>query len=153
MSRVVMFVLNDCRTDARVLREAATLAAAGHAVTIVARTTDPYAARGDEESRDGFRIVRVPVAAGILRWLLLGRRPRTALHEAVAAFGAALRRPPRGWDAAAGAVLIAILLAVPAALGAMRYADDLQKLAPSMGQNVLINILTPVLVAVGLFIR
>jgi glycosyltransferase involved in cell wall biosynthesis len=118
MSRVVMFVLNDCRTDARVLREAATLAAAGHVVTVVARTTDPYAARGDEESRDGFRIVRVPVAAGILRWLLLGRRPRTALREAVAAFGAALRRPPRGWIAAAGAVLVAILLAVPAALAA-----------------------------------
>lgn len=49
--------------------------------------------------------------------------------------------------------LLTLPLAVPAALGAMRYADDLQKLAPSMGQNVLINILTPVLVAVGLFIR
>ncbi len=30
VSRVVMFVYNDVRTDARVLREAATLAAAGH---------------------------------------------------------------------------------------------------------------------------
>lgn len=49
--------------------------------------------------------------------------------------------------------LLTLPLAVPAALGAMRHADDLQKLAPSMGQNVLINILTPVLVAVGLFIR
>ena len=49
--------------------------------------------------------------------------------------------------------LLTLPLAVPAALGAMHHADDLQKLAPSMGQNVLINILTPVLVAVGLFIR
>jgi 1,4-dihydroxy-2-naphthoate octaprenyltransferase len=49
--------------------------------------------------------------------------------------------------------LLTLPLAVPAALGVMRYADDLRKLAPSMAQNVLINLLTPVLVAVGLFIR
>jgi 1,4-dihydroxy-2-naphthoate octaprenyltransferase len=46
----------------------------------------------------------------------------------------------------------AILLAVPAGLGAYRYAEDTEKLMPSLGQNVLINILMPVLVAIGLFI-
>ena len=71
-----MFVLNDCRHDARVLREAGTLAGAGHQVTIVARTTDPYARAGDTEMRGAVRIVRVPVASGPLRWLLLARRPR-----------------------------------------------------------------------------
>lgn len=61
MTRVVMFVYNDCRTDARVLREAASLTAAGHQVTIVARPTNPTATVGDREERDGFEIVRVPV--------------------------------------------------------------------------------------------
>lgn len=56
-----MFVFNDCRTDARVLREAASLTAAGHQVTIMARPSDPSATVGDREERDGFEIVRVPV--------------------------------------------------------------------------------------------
>jgi 1,4-dihydroxy-2-naphthoate octaprenyltransferase len=45
-----------------------------------------------------------------------------------------------------------LLLAVPALRGAIRYAEDIPKLIPSLGQNVLINILTPVLVAIGLFV-
>ena len=45
-----------------------------------------------------------------------------------------------------------LLLAVPTAVGAYRYADDLEKLAPYMGFNVLINILTPVLVGIGFLI-
>jgi 1,4-dihydroxy-2-naphthoate polyprenyltransferase len=49
--------------------------------------------------------------------------------------------------------LLTLLLAIPSALGSIKNANDLHKLAPSMGQNVLINILTPVLVAVGLFIH
>jgi len=49
--------------------------------------------------------------------------------------------------------LLTLVLAAPASLGAIRNANDLPKLAPAMGQNVLINILTPVLVAIGLFIR
>jgi 1,4-dihydroxy-2-naphthoate octaprenyltransferase len=43
-------------------------------------------------------------------------------------------------------------LAVPAFLGARRYAGHVGKLIPAMGMNVVINILTPVLVAVGLFV-
>jgi 1,4-dihydroxy-2-naphthoate octaprenyltransferase len=35
-------------------------------------------------------------------------------------------------------------------VGAYRYAEDIQKLTPYMGLNVIINIVTPVLVAVGL---
>jgi hypothetical protein len=37
--------------------------------------------------------------------------------------------------------------------GTLSNAQDIQKLVPSMGMNVLVNLLTPVLVAVGLFIR
>jgi glycosyltransferase involved in cell wall biosynthesis len=57
-----MYVYNDCRTDARVLREAAALAAAGHVVTVVARLDD--AATPERETRDGFEIVRLRVPPG-----------------------------------------------------------------------------------------
>jgi len=48
--------------------------------------------------------------------------------------------------------LLALAGAVPAAVGAYRHADDMKRLAPIMGLNVLLNILTPILVAVGLFV-
>jgi glycosyltransferase involved in cell wall biosynthesis len=54
--RIDMFVYNRCTTDARVLKEARTLAGAGHRVRVLAvldATTEP------EEERDGFRIVRI----------------------------------------------------------------------------------------------
>lgn len=70
-----MFVLNDCRRDTRVLREAAALAAAGHVVTIVARPADPVATVGDREARDGFEIIRVPIPGRLRRtWLARGGR-------------------------------------------------------------------------------
>jgi 1,4-dihydroxy-2-naphthoate octaprenyltransferase len=43
-------------------------------------------------------------------------------------------------------------LAVPVSLGAYRYAENVKKLIPAMGINVAINILTPVLVSIGLII-
>ncbi len=48
--------------------------------------------------------------------------------------------------------LATLLLAVPAAKTALRYADDIPNLMPALGQNVLINLLTPLLMAVGLFL-
>jgi 1,4-dihydroxy-2-naphthoate octaprenyltransferase len=48
--------------------------------------------------------------------------------------------------------LLTVVLAVPAARTAYQYADDIQRLVPAMGQNVLINILTPILMAVGLIV-
>ena len=51
-----MFVLNNCRRDSRVLKEAKTLSDVGHDVRVVAvldSDTEPY------EERDGFRIIRV----------------------------------------------------------------------------------------------
>ena len=48
--------------------------------------------------------------------------------------------------------LMTIALAVPSFVGAYRYAEDIKKLIPYMGLNVMINIATPVLVAVGLFV-
>ena len=48
--------------------------------------------------------------------------------------------------------LLTLPLAVPTALAALRYADNMPKLAPYMGFNILLNITTPVLMAIGLFI-
>ncbi|HSR34269.1 MAG TPA: prenyltransferase, partial [Anaerolineae bacterium] len=48
--------------------------------------------------------------------------------------------------------LITLVIAVPTAVGAYRYAKDLEKLMPYLGLNVLLNVVTPILTAVGLFI-
>lgn len=43
-------------------------------------------------------------------------------------------------------------LGIITVVGAFRYANDLEKLAPYMGFNVILNIVTPILMAIGLFI-
>ncbi|NLZ02714.1 MAG: prenyltransferase [Pirellulaceae bacterium] len=48
--------------------------------------------------------------------------------------------------------LATLALAVPAAIGAYRHADDLARLKPAMVMNVAINLGTPLLVALGLFL-
>jgi 1,4-dihydroxy-2-naphthoate octaprenyltransferase len=48
--------------------------------------------------------------------------------------------------------LTTAVLAIPVSLGAYRYAENAKKLIPAMGINVAINILTPVLVSIGLII-
>lgn len=49
--------------------------------------------------------------------------------------------------------LISLAIAIPASIGAYRYAKEVNKLMPYLGLNVLINIVTPVLVAIGLFVN
>jgi len=48
--------------------------------------------------------------------------------------------------------LATIVIAIPTVMGVLKYADDIPKLMPYMGRNVVINILTPILLAIGLFI-
>ncbi len=48
--------------------------------------------------------------------------------------------------------LLTLILAVPTAVNTFRHADDLEKLVPFLGLNVLITVLTPVLLAIGLLI-
>ncbi|MBU1660904.1 MAG: prenyltransferase [Chloroflexi bacterium] len=48
--------------------------------------------------------------------------------------------------------LLTLVLAVPISIGVLQHAKNIEKLIPSMGLNVVVNILTPVLVAIGLFI-
>ena len=47
---------------------------------------------------------------------------------------------------------LSIIIAIPTLKGVARYANDTPGLIPYMGKNVIINIATPVLLAVGLFI-
>ncbi|TAK02965.1 MAG: glycosyltransferase [Chloroflexota bacterium] len=85
MARIVMFVLNDVRRDARVLREAETLVAAGHAVTVIGRPTDPAAVDEERQDRAGFEIRRVPIPGRFRRRLLAaggGRTPRAPATSA-----------------------------------------------------------------------
>ncbi len=46
--------------------------------------------------------------------------------------------------------LITLVLAVPSSMGVMRFQQNIERLIPSMGMNVAINLITPFLVAVGL---
>lgn len=131
--RVAMYVTNDATRDARVLREAAALGAAGHEVTLVARmaTGANLPAR---EARPGFTIVRVPAVVG---WLPAWRdelarieRPWRAAPGLVRRIRTELRRPPRGWLRAA---LWAGVAAAALPWAAYRLADDrlLRGRAPS----------------------
>jgi 1,4-dihydroxy-2-naphthoate octaprenyltransferase len=49
--------------------------------------------------------------------------------------------------------LLTAVIAVPAGVRAFRHADDIPGLVPAMGLNVLVNLLTPVLVGIGLLIK
>jgi 1,4-dihydroxy-2-naphthoate octaprenyltransferase len=48
--------------------------------------------------------------------------------------------------------LITLIIAVPLAIGAYRYAEDMDQLMPFLARNVLVNIATPILLAVGLLV-
>jgi len=49
--------------------------------------------------------------------------------------------------------VLTLVLAVPVIGNVLKNSENIPALIPSMGQNVLINLATPVLVAIGLFIR
>jgi 1,4-dihydroxy-2-naphthoate octaprenyltransferase len=48
--------------------------------------------------------------------------------------------------------LLSLVVAVPVIVGVYRYAEDLGKLIPYMGLNVIVTVATPVLVAIGLLV-
>ncbi|MFW6136284.1 MAG: prenyltransferase [Chloroflexota bacterium] len=48
--------------------------------------------------------------------------------------------------------LLTLVLVVPTARGAYVRADDMERLVPFLGLNVVINVATPLLVAIGLFV-
>ncbi len=48
--------------------------------------------------------------------------------------------------------LITIVFAIPASLKTLRNSDDLRLLLPSQGMNVIVNLLTPLMLAIGLLL-
>lgn len=110
--RVVAWVLNDVTRDSRVLREAATLAAAGHDVTVMGITRSPDEPAGSREERDGFAIVRVPVPDDSAWWVTFVRMPWRSVASAAREIGRALLgRPQRPADAVR--FVVAIVLSLP----------------------------------------
>lgn len=134
--RVVMYVFNDCRTDARVLREAASLAAEGHQVTIIARPTDPVAKVGDREDRDGFEIVRVPVPqAWRFYWTWL-RYPWRMRRWWVGRMGRAIRQLPGGLIVIAALLPAAAVTAVWATVRLPFYLSARRRPTPPGGSTL-----------------
>jgi glycosyltransferase involved in cell wall biosynthesis len=114
-----MFVFNDCRNDARVLREAATLAGAGHTLTIMALPSDLASRETEREGRDGVEIVRVPIPRSVSLVIKVRRDlrigPGRIRRWAVARARAALRNLPAGLPDLA-LVLAVGLVSLPAAV-------------------------------------
>lgn len=80
--RVTMYVQNDVTRDSRVLREATTLAAAGHAVTVMATALADGPDRVAPEPAVGLRILRVPQPSGRPWWVAGIRSPWQLRHPA-----------------------------------------------------------------------
>ena len=90
-----MFVRNDMTVDARVLKEAASLRDAGHAVTIIGITRPGTPHEIEREPRDGFEIVRVPLPRW-RRWWRWLRAPSRLLVDGQDAVAARPRGLPDG---------------------------------------------------------
>lgn len=110
--KIVMFVFNDCRTDARVLREARSLVQAGHEVRIMARPADPQATAGDSEIVDGFTIERVPIPNAWRTWYVWLRYPWRLRRVWIGRVHEALRRGPAAIPQVA-ALAVAFLAVLP----------------------------------------
>ncbi len=87
--------------------------------------------------------------------IMIGRKASAKIFAAFVAatyliiiLGSALKLTP-AWTLLG---LASVFFAIPAARGALQHPDDLTKLGASLGQNVLLNLITPVLVGVGLLI-
>src|SRR5262249_28611297 len=92
--RICMFVYNRCTTDARVLKEADSLAGAGHEVRIVA-VLDPTTAV-EETLTNGVRINRIDRRPLHYRLAWWGRARRRSLRLLLGGAGGGVRRAG-GW--------------------------------------------------------
>jgi glycosyltransferase involved in cell wall biosynthesis len=88
-----MYVRNDMGRDSRVIREARSLVAAGHDVTVMATPRTADEKDGTREERDGFSIVHVRVPAGRPMWTVWIDRPWKLIGRLVALGRDSLRRP------------------------------------------------------------
>lgn len=109
--RVVMFVYNDVTRDSRVLREAASLVAAGHQVTIVGRH-GPDEREITRREHDGFDIILVPIPHRWRTWVYRYRRPWRMYGLVRRRFFHHLLRGPAGWVRALAFLGVAIVVAI-----------------------------------------
>lgn len=100
-----MFVYNDARTDARVLREAGSLVGAGHEVMILARPTMQSTPDGDRDRVNGFEIVRQPIPERARTTSVWLRTPWFLRRAWAAAVRTALHRLPRSAPRLGGLLL------------------------------------------------
>lgn len=122
MSRVVMFVLKDCRRDARVLREAGTLAAAGHQVTIMALRSDVDDPQAESERREGFDIVWIPVPPRWRRRARLVTAPWLAWRLVAWWARDQVKAGPPGWAKLVAAAIVALVAIPIVVVGALLMA-------------------------------
>jgi glycosyltransferase involved in cell wall biosynthesis len=107
-----MFVYNDVSRDSRVLREAASLAAAGLDVTVVGRPRSPDERQITRARRDGFEIALVPMPHEWRRWWYRFRKPWHMRGLITRRFIHHLGRGPAGWVRAIAYVGVAIFTVV-----------------------------------------
>ncbi len=122
--RAVMYVRNDCTTDIRVLREAATLRDAGWSVTIMAHLAT---GRGDggppaTEVRDGIAIIRTPSPGDwSRRWRDMRYYPWRALRTVPGEIRRAAGRGSAGVGPAVTTAGLALVTLPYTAVQAIRY--------------------------------
>lgn len=95
-----MYVQNDVTRDSRVRREAASLVAAGHRVTIIG-TTPPEQPEPSTEETGTFTIVRLPWRRETAWWVTWVRGPWALVPLGLRSVRRQLRAGPRGWPRAA----------------------------------------------------
>jgi glycosyltransferase involved in cell wall biosynthesis len=110
--RVVMFVYNDVSRDSRVLREAKSLADAGHQVTVIGRPRSPDEREIGRLTRDGFEIALVPMPHEWRRWWYRFRKPWHMRGLIGRRFAYHVRRGRLGWVRAVAYVGVAIFVAI-----------------------------------------
>ena len=114
--RVAMYVANDASRDTRVLREADTLAAAGHDVVLVARLAAGVELPHEEQRPSGARLIRIPHDGDpVARWRNVQQRagyPWRARGAIVRGLLRDWQSGPAGWSRA-GAKVVAMLVALP----------------------------------------
>ena len=105
--RVVMFVHNDVSRDSRVLREAKSLADAGHQVTVIGKPRSTDERSVSRIDADGFTILLVPPPHVWRTWLQRYRKPWRMRGLIGRRFTYWLGRGPVGWVRAVAYVGVA----------------------------------------------
>ncbi len=107
--RVVMYVQNDVVHDSRVRREAESLAAVGHEVTVIGIS------RGHEtevtrEAAGSYSIIRIPWRRGTAWWVTLARGPWALVPLALRSAWRSALSGPRAWPRSFATLAFVVLV-------------------------------------------